>query len=188
MSLKFFGGNKLQGRIIKMLTRQGSKKFLSIAAFVILGGALIGLAGCSSASQGTATIAAPSQAAQPAPATTAAPTPSTTTPTASAASNTAGAFADQGSALFALACAGCHGNNGTGGGAPELTGPKNTLAAYKNAKNVLDYITASMPPEAPGSLTSPQAQQLTAFILVQNNLISRGATWDPGQLSNIVIK
>jgi mono/diheme cytochrome c family protein len=176
-----------------------SKAFLPVTALLILATPLIAAAGCSS-SQGATLSSQPSTSTQqlttttvaPAPltTTTAAPAPSTTAaaPAAAPSSTSAGAFADQGSALFNLACSNCHGNNGQGGGAPALTGSKTNLATYKTGKGLLDYIAASMPPEAPGSLTPQQAQQLAAFILVQNNLISRGAGWDPGQLTNLIVK
>lgn len=67
----------------------------------------------------------------------------------------------------------CHASNRTGSNfsfpknVPALVGP-GILAGFTNAKNLHDFIRARMPYQAPGSLSSDQYWQLTAYLVRAN--------------------
>lgn len=84
---------------------------------------------------------------------------------------TAGALTDQGKNVFASSCAGCHGAEGQGVTGPPLIGPNARFARFNNAQQLLDYTSSAMPMNSPGSLTRDQYLQVTAYMLVQNNLV-----------------
>ena len=113
--------------------------------------------------------------------------PPATTP-ASTALSTAGEAAQLGSAVYGSYCASCHGATGQGGAGPRLVGAGNTLAKYNTAQGLQGFISAAMPLNAPGSLSAAEYGELTAFILVQNNWIGSGTTFDPAGLSSVPIK
>ncbi len=112
--------------------------------------------------------------------------PTTTPP--STVFSTAGQLAQLGSGVFSSGCASCHGATGQGGAGPKLVGTGNSLAKYNTAQGLLGFISAAMPLNAPGSLNAVQYDELTAFILVQNNWIGSGTTFDPNSLSSVTIK
>jgi mono/diheme cytochrome c family protein len=103
---------------------------------------------------------------------------------------------DQGAAIFAQQCAGCHGEGGKGAattasGAPaappvvsdvKRNGIDDTTLTIANfwpyATTLFDYIRRSMPWTSPRSLTDDQVYALTAYILAQNKLI------DPSEVIN----
>ncbi len=114
-----------------------------------------------------------------------APVPTVSSPTASP---TIGQLGDQGKAVFASRCAKCHGANGQGVTAPAVIGPGEALAKYNTAQGLLSFIGASMPLDAPGSLTQQQYQQVLCYLLVQNNLTPASSTFNAGQLGNITLK
>ena len=89
--------------------------------------------------------------------------------------------ATEGRAIYAQKCASCHGDRGQGATAQDLVGePKPPTAARPNqtigsywpyATTVFDFIRRTMPPAAPGSLSSDQVYALTAFLLAANKII-----------------
>ncbi len=95
--------------------------------------------------------------------------------------------ADVGAHPYAASCAGCHGQNGHTT-APALVGAGNNLAKYGNAQALLSYMVASMPPAAPGSLTSQSYYQVLGWILVWNNYVVPTTLADNATLGNIALK
>jgi len=80
------------------------------------------------------------------------------------------AQADRGKAVFAMTCAGCHGDKGEGGtSGPTLTGPDFTNG-YKDgsAGALLNKISQDMPSNAPGSLEAKQYADVFAYVLSMN--------------------
>jgi hypothetical protein len=70
---------------------------------------------------------------------------------------------------------------------PALIGA-NTLKRFTDGQAMYDYIHKSMPFNAPGSLTTEQYLQLTAFLLEQNHIVPEGARLEAGTLQNIVLQ
>jgi quinoprotein glucose dehydrogenase len=80
------------------------------------------------------------------------------------------AQADRGKAVYAMNCAGCHGEKAEGGNAgPTLSGPDFTNG-YKdgNASALYGKISMDMPSSAPGSLNPEQYADVLAYLLSVN--------------------
>lgn len=100
----------------------------------------------------------------------------------------------EGEALFASACAACHGEHGDKppAGAPKLVGGQGTLATpgavqtvgsyWPYATTVFDYIRRAMPFQAPQSLSPDQAYAVTAYVLRLNGIVPDGAVLDAATL------
>jgi len=98
----------------------------------------------------------------------------------------ANAFADQakaGEELYAKICAGCHGVHGSDGKSPHLVGlkegalplappPKAKMrtAQFKTVADVADFVVKTMPPKAPGSLSTDEYFAILAFDLKANGI------------------
>jgi hypothetical protein len=88
---------------------------------------------------------------------------------------------------------GCHGARPYENGftlpktVPALIGA-NSLKRFADGQAVYDFIHKSMPFNSPGSLTTEQYLQLTAFLLEQNNLIEEGSQLDVATLSQIAVR
>lgn len=91
--------------------------------------------------------------------------------------STSGGTLPMGSALYAEACAYCHGSHGQGGvrlGAPRLWGSGNVVqgSAYSTPGALSQFIKQYMPLDPvnginPGSLTTSQAQSLAHYVLAK---------------------
>src|SRR5260364_147536 len=100
-----------------------------------------------------------------------------------------------GRALFAEACAACHGDKGQGGAADALVGGRGTLATAKPVKTigsfwpyaptVFDYVNRAMPFNAPQSLTPDQVYAVTAYLLFLNGIVSEDTTLDAASLAKV---
>lgn len=80
------------------------------------------------------------------------------------------AQAERGKAVYAMTCAGCHGEKAEGGAAgPTLSGPDFTNG-YKDgsAGALLNKISQDMPSNAPGSLEPAQYADVFAYLLSVN--------------------
>lgn len=120
---------------------------------------------------------------------TSSPGPSPTpTPTPTPPANTFGTLATAGQTLYATACASCHGNNGQGGIGPPLWGTGAHLSGYKTGQGLLDYVTKTMPPGSPGSLSHQDYLNLLGYLLVQNNDASATTTFNESQLGAVTLK
>lgn len=101
----------------------------------------------------------------------------------------------EGRALFAEACAACHGDKGQGGAADALVGGRGTLATAKPVKTigsfwpyaptVFDYVNRAMPFNAPQSLTPDQVYAVTAYLLFLNGIVSEDTTLDAASLAKV---
>src|SRR5262245_20855529 len=89
--------------------------------------------------------------------------------------------AKDGSALFALRCAKCHGEKAGGDIGPALAGGRGTLATSKPLKTVgsfwpyatslWNYVNRAMPFNEPGSLTDSQVYAAVAYLLYLNDIV-----------------
>ncbi len=87
----------------------------------------------------------------------------------------------QGADLFAQHCAACHGRDGRGGVAEELTGATRpldspdadrTIGSYwPYATTLFDYIRRTKPMTAPGTLNADEVYALSAWLLHKNGVI-----------------
>jgi len=154
---------------------------VAIPVFMILA---LALGACSSS--GTTT---PSSTSTTSSSTTTQTTTSSTSTTSTAPGTpTAGELASGGQGVYASHCAGCHGNNGQGVTAPAVIGSNQALAKYNTAQGLLKFITEVMPATNPGSLSSQQYLEVTAYLLVQNNFVTDGQAMDSASLSGITLK
>ena len=90
--------------------------------------------------------------------------------------------AKEGRAVYLQKCASCHGDQGQGATAEDLvSGPKppasdnpsKAIGSYwPYATTIFDFIRRSMPPAAPGSLSSDELYALTAYLLAANKIIA----------------
>ncbi|OGO07296.1 MAG: hypothetical protein A2Y92_04660 [Chloroflexi bacterium RBG_13_57_8] len=90
-----------------------------------------------------------------------------------------------GAAVFAAFCAGCHGAEGQGGIGPALIGTDVELDDYGTADVLLGFISSEMPQNAPGSLQTQQYLEVTAYLLVKNNIVWPGNPFDPAKFNGI---
>lgn len=89
--------------------------------------------------------------------------------------------AKDGRVLYAQKCASCHGDHGEGATAEELVGepkpptpdnPSKAIGPYwPFATTIFDFISRSMPPSAPGSLSADETYAITAYLLAANKII-----------------
>lgn len=103
--------------------------------------------------------------------------------------------AKEGRALYAQKCARCHGSHGEGATAEDLIGaptpptsdePNKTIGAYwPFATTVFDFISRSMPPAAPGSLSADETYAITAYLLAANKVIRDDEVIDEKTLPNV---
>jgi len=108
-------------------------------------------------------------------------------PAAAAASTTTPATFDEqvalGGELYGAKCAECHGASGEGGKAPRVVGLKEGALPldppadrkarkdqFKTVGDVAKFVVATMPPDAPGSLTEEQYLAILAFDLKANGI------------------
>jgi mono/diheme cytochrome c family protein len=96
---------------------------------------------------------------------------------------TAGMLADTGERVFAVYCSGCHGIHGVNGfGGVTLIGPGSGLSQYGTVKDLSVFLSQgrpfAMPYENPGNITSEQLDQITAYLVVQNEFISPATIWE----------
>lgn len=98
----------------------------------------------------------------------------------------------EGASLFAKHCAACHGRDGRGGSAEELTGASRpldhpdadkTIGSYwPYATTVFDFIRRAKPMNAPGTLDANDVYALSAWLLHANGVIAADAVMDPQTL------
>ncbi|MBI4789012.1 MAG: cytochrome c [Chloroflexi bacterium] len=109
-------------------------------------------------------------------------------PAPTVAGPTAGQLGDAGKAVFANRCASCHGQNGQGVTAPANIGPNANLQKFSTAKGLYDYVSVSMPQDAPGGLSPQEYLQLVSYLLVENKFVKLDAPLDQGRLDGIALK
>jgi len=109
-------------------------------------------------------------------------------PTPTATDPAAGLLAEAGKNVFVKYCSKCHGEKGEGLFAPTIIGRGSNLAKYGSARGLMDYITAVMPYDAPGSLTQQEYLQVLSFLLIQNGFIKPETIISSNQLQQIQLK
>jgi cytochrome c len=90
--------------------------------------------------------------------------------------------AKDGRAIYLQKCASCHGDEGQGATAEDLVSgpqpptadnPSKAIGSYwPYATTIFDFIRRTMPPAAPGSLSSDEIYALTAYLLAANKIIA----------------
>jgi mono/diheme cytochrome c family protein len=125
------------------------------------------------------------------PSTTPAPPSSQTgqqSTTATSGSQTFGALAAAGQAVYARSCSKCHGANGEGAAAQAVLNTNAQLGKYKTAQGLLDFVDTSMPFNAPGSLSRQDYLSVTAYMLVQTGEVTADTPFNENQLGTIALK
>ncbi len=89
--------------------------------------------------------------------------------------------AKDGRLLYVQKCASCHGLHGEGATAEDLIGgpkppspdnPSKAIGPYwPFATTIFDFVSRSMPPAAPGSLSADETYAVTAYLLAANKII-----------------
>lgn len=82
--------------------------------------------------------------------------------------------ATAGKGVYIQSCAQCHGAQLQGGAGPALKGAS-LLQGYPTAAGLHDFIRTQMPADAPGSLSSAQYAEVTAYLLKENGRLGGGA-------------
>ena len=104
--------------------------------------------------------------------------------------------AAQGSAIYAVQCASCHGQRleGTpaglalvgGRGSLATDNPKKTVESYwPYATSLFSYVRETMPPVAPGSLSADDTYAVVAFILSEAKVIDPQRVMDAQSLPQV---
>ena len=103
-----------------------------------------------------------------------------------------GGTVEQGRAVYAQKCQGCHGPNGTGTrlhrgliplGNAKPVKIQGSLVPY--ATTVWDFINRAMPSTKPGSLTPDEVYAATAFVLFLNDVIKETDAMDATTLPKV---
>lgn len=151
---------------------------ISLAALVLV-----------SACSGSAPAPSTPPATSPAEPTSPAPKPPSSQPPISPPGGvTFGQLADAGKTVYTASCAKCHGDRGQGVTAPAVIGTGAGLQKYNTAQGLLQFISAAMPMDAPGSLSQQQYSQVLGYLLVQNNFTPPDALFNASNLSNLTLK
>ena len=159
---------------------------LSVVAVVVAG-----CGGTTTASP--TTLPATAAKAAPTAAAAAAAIAPTVAPTIAAAATkaggaTAGQMADAGAGVYASQCASCHGDKGQGVTGPALIGANAKFGRFKTGQDFLNYVSNNMPLDHPGSLSADQSLQVTAYLLVQNNVVQKDASLTSASLGSVQFK
>jgi cytochrome c len=112
--------------------------------------------------------------------------PAASEPASGASASAAQTFPEQartGQELFGKYCAGCHGAHGNDGKAPPVVGldkgalpldpppgAKLRKSQFKTVGDVAAFVTKTMPPKAPGSLSTDEYYAILAFDLQANGI------------------
>lgn len=97
--------------------------------------------------------------------------------------------------VFQTECRICHGEGGQGGPNDRLVGgvgtlvsnaPVKTIGSYwPYATTLFDYLRRAMPYHAPGSMSDDDLYGLTAYLLSENGVISKGQQIDANTLPDV---
>lgn len=127
------------------------------------------------------------------PSTTSTTPPSSTT---TSSGNTFQVLANLGQGVFSSKCVTCHGPSGQGTAlGPALWGSGFVVGKYNgttlfaaNGQAMLNFISTSMPLNAPGTLSHTDAVNVLCYLLVQENQVTPSAAFDESQLGNLSLK
>lgn len=162
----------MKKRVIRILILE----FIAIAAFAL------------SACKSTPSSKTPSQIISNTSPYVSISTTSSNTGTSLTSTVTFGTMAALGKTVFENYAASSHGENGQGGSGPALIGSNAALGKYNNAQALLNFISSSMPLEAPGSLSHQDYLEILCYLLVQNNYVSPNSIFNESGLSSITLK
>jgi mono/diheme cytochrome c family protein len=84
-----------------------------------------------------------------------------------------------GSEVYTASCAKCHGDEGQGGTGPVVIGGNKRIASYQTTQRLYDYVSRTMPFDAPGSLTEDQYWNVIAYLLDENQLLPEDTVLGP---------
>jgi cytochrome c len=84
-----------------------------------------------------------------------------------------------GADVYAAECAECHGERGEGGTGPLLIGGSKRIASYGSTERLYDYVSRTMPFDAPGSLAPEQYWNAIAYLLDENELLPEETVLGP---------
>jgi S-disulfanyl-L-cysteine oxidoreductase SoxD len=106
-------------------------------------------------------------------------------------------MAAQGQAIYAAACASCHGDTGhEGGSGPILVDarpfqlgvtPPTVGNYWAYATSAYDYVNRAMPPDAPSSLQPGEVYALMAYLLNANDIIASDTVMNAQTLPHVVM-
>ena len=128
------------------------------------------------------------------------PSSTTSSPPTGATSTTSGntfqSLANQGQSVFSAKCATCHGTGGQGTSiGPAVWGSGFTVGVYNgttlfaaNGQAMLNFISSSMPLNAPGSLSHSDAINVLCYLLVQENQVTPSSVFVESQLGSLSLK
>jgi len=94
---------------------------------------------------------------------------------------------ESGGAIYDSVCVRCHGVEGECGEGPALVGPR-ALRSFRTAKRLYDYVSLSMPGDAPGSLSEQEYYDVIAFLLDWNELNPDGVVVDADSLEDLALQ
>jgi len=101
---------------------------------------------------------------------------------------TFGELARSGQAVYSAECARCHGNEGRGGGAPQLTGGTGIPATYQDAGQLFSKISNTMPRDRPGTLSVSENHQVLSYLMVENGWVDPGNDFNANELSGLALE
>ena len=81
--------------------------------------------------------------------------------------------------VYAAECAQCHGDRGQGGTGPVVIGGNKRIASYQTTERLYDYVSSTMPFDAPGSLSEQQYWDAIAYLLDANDLLPANTVLGP---------
>ena len=81
--------------------------------------------------------------------------------------------------VYAAECAKCHGDRGQGGTGPVVIGGSRRIASYETTERLYDYVSRTMPFDAPGSLAEQQYWDVVAYLLDENELLPADTVLGP---------
>jgi mono/diheme cytochrome c family protein len=146
----------------------------AVLVILITATLIISLVGCTSSVQSTVTSSTKT--------TSIASTSTSLTTSATSAAGTFGSLAQAGQLVYSSSCASCHSRTRV------LWGTNSPLKDYTSAQRLMDYISAAMPMNAPGSLSHQDYLNVLSYLLMQNNAVSPADAFSESQLSSIVLK
>jgi cytochrome c len=92
----------------------------------------------------------------------------------------------RGRKVYALYCAGCHGQEGEGFEAPALVGPARDYCDFGDAQRLYAWIADRMPPE--DVLPPQETWDVLAFILHANGELPEGIPLKPGTARRVDLR
>lgn len=93
----------------------------------------------------------------------------------------------RGREVYQTSCLFCHGGNLQGSVGPALAGANARVGNLPSAQHLFDYLKATMPLTAPGSLSDDEYWAVSAFIMAENGVPQDGETLGPSNASSLPV-